>query len=179
MSRVCEICGRGPRVGNNVSHAHNVSKRRFNINLQTMHVIIDGTPKHIKVCTRCIQAGKIERPKFQLRERKPKALKPKEIEVAVTAEALEEEAVSEYFSSASIVDVIFKPKKKALPEGEEETEAGPEETLTEEEKAVAETKPVKEAETKTETELQPVVPDEEVPPTGPEPAEEDYQNVVE
>jgi len=179
MSRVCEICGRGPRVGNNVSHAHNVSKRRFNINLQTMHVIIDGTTKHIKVCTRCIQAGKIERPKFQIRERKPKELRPKEVEVAVTAEALEGEAVSEYFSSASIVDVIFKPKKKAAPEGEEEADAAFEETLADEEKTATETKPVKEVETKAETEPQSVILDDEIPLIGPEPAEEDYQNVVE
>ncbi len=178
MSRVCEICGRGPQVGNNVSHAHNVNKRRFDINLQTMRVIIDGTPKRIKVCTRCIQAGKIERPKFQPRTRKPKELKPKEAEVLVTAEALEEEAVSEYFSSSSIVDVIFKPKKKAVPEGEEDTETAPGETETEGDTS-AETAPNKEAGSSEKTESKPLILDEDIPLTGPEPAEEDYQNVVE
>ena len=33
MAKVCEICGRGPMFGNNISHAHNVTKRRWNINL--------------------------------------------------------------------------------------------------------------------------------------------------
>ena len=34
MSRVCDITGKKPMFGNNVSHAHNKSRRRFNINLQ-------------------------------------------------------------------------------------------------------------------------------------------------
>ena len=34
MSRVCEVTGKKPMFGNNVSHAHNKSRRRFNINLQ-------------------------------------------------------------------------------------------------------------------------------------------------
>ena len=34
MSKVCEITGKKPMFGNNVSHAHNKSRRRFNINLQ-------------------------------------------------------------------------------------------------------------------------------------------------
>jgi large subunit ribosomal protein L28 len=34
MARICEITGKRPRVGNNVSHAHNKTKRRFYPNLQ-------------------------------------------------------------------------------------------------------------------------------------------------
>jgi len=34
MSRVCDVTGRKPMFGNNVSHAHNKSRRRFDINLQ-------------------------------------------------------------------------------------------------------------------------------------------------
>ena len=34
MSRVCDVTGRRPMFGNNVSHAHNKSRRRFDINLQ-------------------------------------------------------------------------------------------------------------------------------------------------
>ena len=37
MSKICEICGKKPMVGNNVSHAHNVTKRRFNPNLNPYH----------------------------------------------------------------------------------------------------------------------------------------------
>ncbi len=59
MARVCEICGKGPRSGNRVSHAHNLTKRKWYPNLQRVHAIIDGVRKRIRVCTRCIRSGKI------------------------------------------------------------------------------------------------------------------------
>jgi large subunit ribosomal protein L28 len=46
-------------VGNNVSHAHNVNKRRFNPNLQSVHAVQDGSIKRIKVCTQCIKSGRV------------------------------------------------------------------------------------------------------------------------
>jgi large subunit ribosomal protein L28 len=62
MSQVCEICGKKPQVGCNVSHAHNKSKRRFNPNLQRVRTVVDGQTKRIKVCTRCIRSGKVTKP---------------------------------------------------------------------------------------------------------------------
>jgi len=59
MSKLCEICGKKPLVGNNVSHAHNVTKRRFYPNLQTVRVLQNGQAKKIVVCTRCIRSEKI------------------------------------------------------------------------------------------------------------------------
>ena len=59
MSRVCEICGKKPMVGNNVSHAHNVTKRRFNPNLQNVRAIKDGKMKKMVVCTNCIKSGRV------------------------------------------------------------------------------------------------------------------------
>jgi len=59
MARVCEICGKGPRTGHNVSHAHNLTKRRWQANLQRVHAIVDGARKRIRVCTRCIRSGKV------------------------------------------------------------------------------------------------------------------------
>ncbi len=59
MAQVCDICGKKPASGNNVSHAHNVTKRRFKINLQTVNARINGKPKRIKVCTSCLKAGKV------------------------------------------------------------------------------------------------------------------------
>ncbi|HIO90580.1 MAG TPA: 50S ribosomal protein L28 [Campylobacterales bacterium] len=50
MSRRCSISGKGPMVGNNVSHAKNRTKRRFLPNLRTLRVTLeDGTTKKIKV----------------------------------------------------------------------------------------------------------------------------------
>jgi len=57
MSKACEICGKKPMVGNNVSHAHNVTKRRFNPNLQQVRAVQNGQVKKITVCTGCIRSG--------------------------------------------------------------------------------------------------------------------------
>jgi large subunit ribosomal protein L28 len=59
MAKVCEVCGRGPQFGNRISHAHNVSKRRWNLNLQSVRALINGAGKRIKVCTSCIRDGKV------------------------------------------------------------------------------------------------------------------------
>ncbi len=59
MSRVCEICGKKPLVGNNVSHAHNVTKRRFNPNLQRVRALDNGRVKKMMVCTSCIKSGRV------------------------------------------------------------------------------------------------------------------------
>jgi large subunit ribosomal protein L28 len=57
MSKMCEICGKKPMVGANVSHAHNVTKRRFNPNLQNVRSLYKGKVKNITVCTNCIKSG--------------------------------------------------------------------------------------------------------------------------
>ena len=55
----CEICNKGPIYGNRVSHAHNLTRRRWNPNLQNVHVIDGKTHKSMRVCTSCIRSGKI------------------------------------------------------------------------------------------------------------------------
>jgi len=59
VARICEICDKRRGVGNNVSHANNKTKRTWQVNLQTVHVVVGATRKTIKVCTRCIRSGKI------------------------------------------------------------------------------------------------------------------------
>lgn len=59
MSRQCEICGKGPSVGYSVSHAHNKTKRRWLPNIQQIRVSVQGNAKRMRVCTKCIKAGKI------------------------------------------------------------------------------------------------------------------------
>ncbi len=61
MSWKCEICGKGPLYGNNVSHANNKTKRRWMPNLQRVRAVINGKPKRIRVCTSCIKKGKIQK----------------------------------------------------------------------------------------------------------------------
>ncbi|UCH21921.1 MAG: 50S ribosomal protein L28 [Deltaproteobacteria bacterium] len=59
MSKMCEICGKKPMVGHNVSHAHNVTKRRFNPNLQRVRTVWNGSTRKMVVCTTCIKSGKV------------------------------------------------------------------------------------------------------------------------
>lgn len=61
MAQVCKLCGRGPQFGNRISHAHNVTKRRWNLNLQTVKAVIEGANKRIRVCTSCIRSNKVQK----------------------------------------------------------------------------------------------------------------------
>lgn len=61
MARSCDVCGKGPAVGHKISHAHNVTKRRWNINLQSVRAIVNGGHKRIKACTSCIKNGKVQK----------------------------------------------------------------------------------------------------------------------
>ncbi len=61
MAKTCELCGRGPQFGNRISHAHNVTKRRWNLNLQTVRAIVNGSNKRVRVCTSCIKNGKVQK----------------------------------------------------------------------------------------------------------------------
>lgn len=61
MARVCEVCGKKPAFGNNVSHAHNVTSRRWLPNLQRVRVLVNGAARRMRVCTRCIRSGKIRK----------------------------------------------------------------------------------------------------------------------
>ncbi len=70
MSRICEICGKGPLTGNKIVrhglakykggiglHTTAVTRRRFLPNLHTVHAIVNGTTKHMRVCAACIKHG--------------------------------------------------------------------------------------------------------------------------
>ncbi len=74
MSRVCEVCGKGPVAGRTIKRrgmakkkggvgkkTTGITKRRFLPNLQSVKVEIDGKIKRIKVCTSCISKGKIKK----------------------------------------------------------------------------------------------------------------------
>lgn len=59
MAKTCELCGRGPQFGNRISHAHNVTKRRWNLNLQSVRASVNGASKRLRVCTSCIKSNKV------------------------------------------------------------------------------------------------------------------------
>jgi large subunit ribosomal protein L28 len=75
MSRVCDICGKGPSTGNVIVrrgspkkkggiglHTTGISKRRFLPNLQSVRVSDGkGNTKRMCVCARCIKSGKVSK----------------------------------------------------------------------------------------------------------------------
>lgn len=63
MARQCEICGKGPSTGNNVSHAHNKTRRRWLPNLQRVRMVTaTGGVRRVCACTRCIRSGAVVKP---------------------------------------------------------------------------------------------------------------------
>jgi large subunit ribosomal protein L28 len=61
VARICEVCGKTPSRGHNVSHANNKTKRRWLPNLQRVKAKVHGTVKYIRVCTSCIRSGWVKK----------------------------------------------------------------------------------------------------------------------
>ena len=56
MARKCDICGKRPQFGHNVSHSKKATNRRWLPNIQKVTVTENGRIKHIYTCTRCIRS---------------------------------------------------------------------------------------------------------------------------
>jgi large subunit ribosomal protein L28 len=61
MAAVCDICGRKPGFGMQVSHSHRRSNRRWQPNIQKVRAMINGAPRRVHVCAKCLKAGKVQR----------------------------------------------------------------------------------------------------------------------
>jgi large subunit ribosomal protein L28 len=61
MAAVCDICGKKPFFGMQVSHSHRRSPNRWDPNVQRVRALVNGTPKRLHVCTSCLKAGKVQR----------------------------------------------------------------------------------------------------------------------
>ena len=59
MAQRCDLCGKAPQGGNRVSHAHNLTKRRWMPNLQQVRVMKGRTKVRMRLCTRCIRTGAV------------------------------------------------------------------------------------------------------------------------
>jgi large subunit ribosomal protein L28 len=86
VARVCDICGRKPVMGNQITrsglakakggiglHTGGISRRKFAVNLHTMRVMMGKTVKRVRVCSRCLKAGKVQRPVRRVRQAAPVA----------------------------------------------------------------------------------------------------------
>lgn len=61
MAKVCDICGKRPVSGNNISHAHNRTRRRWLPNLQQVRAQVNGKTKRLTVCTSCIKSHRVQK----------------------------------------------------------------------------------------------------------------------
>lgn len=74
MSKICEICGKKPAAGRTIKRRGlsrkkggvglkitGINLRRFLPNLKTVRAIVNGAPKRIRVCVKCLKAGKIKK----------------------------------------------------------------------------------------------------------------------
>ena len=57
----CEFCDKGVTFGIKVSHSHRRTNRAWKPNVKRVKAIVDGTPRHVYVCTRCLRSGKVTR----------------------------------------------------------------------------------------------------------------------
>ncbi|SCG83500.1 50S ribosomal protein L28 [Proteiniborus sp. DW1] len=61
MARFCEVCGKGKVSGHLVTFSNKKSNRTWSPNVRRIRAMVNGTPKRIYVCTRCIRSGNVER----------------------------------------------------------------------------------------------------------------------
>jgi large subunit ribosomal protein L28 len=61
MPMQCYVCAKAPIFGHTISHAHNVRPRKFYPNLQSVRILEKGAVKRVRVCTRCIRSGKVQK----------------------------------------------------------------------------------------------------------------------
>jgi large subunit ribosomal protein L28 len=61
LSRICEICGKRPWVGKQVSHSHRRSPRRWLPNIQRVRIRDGSNTRRVRVCTSCLKAGKAQK----------------------------------------------------------------------------------------------------------------------
>lgn len=57
----CEICGKEKVFSLQVSHSHRKSSRSWKPNLRSVKAVVDGSPKKVHVCSRCLRSGLVER----------------------------------------------------------------------------------------------------------------------
>ena len=70
MGKFCEVCAKGTISGHNVSHSNrktnriwapNVQRVRVVVDVQSVHVVVNGANKRMNVCTRCLRSGNVQR----------------------------------------------------------------------------------------------------------------------
>ncbi|HPX32701.1 MAG TPA: 50S ribosomal protein L28 [Erysipelotrichaceae bacterium] len=63
MSRVCAVTGKRPLSGNKRSNSMRATRRKWNVNLQKVKVVIDGKPQTVKMSARALKTLKAQQEK--------------------------------------------------------------------------------------------------------------------
>jgi large subunit ribosomal protein L28 len=61
MSKVCDVCAKGTMSGNAVSHSNRKTRRTWSPNIQKVHAVLNGRSCRLRVCTRCLRSGLVQR----------------------------------------------------------------------------------------------------------------------
>ncbi|MCL2213152.1 MAG: 50S ribosomal protein L28 [Oscillospiraceae bacterium] len=57
----CAVCSKGVSFGHNVSHSNRKTNRTWKPNIRSVRAVVNGSNKTIKVCSRCLRSGKVQR----------------------------------------------------------------------------------------------------------------------
>lgn len=57
----CDYCDKKVVSGNQVSHSHRTSKRTWKPNVKRVKAVVEGSPKRVYACTKCLRSGRVER----------------------------------------------------------------------------------------------------------------------
>ncbi len=61
MSKICSVCGKQKSFGNTISFSHKRGNRSWSPNIRRVRAVVNGAPRRINVCARCLKSGKVER----------------------------------------------------------------------------------------------------------------------
>ena len=70
----CDFCGKDVSFGIKVSHSHRRSNRTWKPNVKRVKAIVNGSPKRVYACTRCLRSGKVTRAIRQMQTETRKSL---------------------------------------------------------------------------------------------------------
>ncbi len=61
VAKVCVICNKSKNTGYKISHSNIKNKRKWRPNIQRIKILLNGSPRRVNVCSRCIKAGKVNK----------------------------------------------------------------------------------------------------------------------
>jgi large subunit ribosomal protein L28 len=57
----CEICGKAPIFGKQISHSHKLSNRKWSVNIQKVRIKVNNSVRKVNVCTKCLKSGRVQK----------------------------------------------------------------------------------------------------------------------